>query len=98
MEREKFLVLCPCCETKLVIDQATGALLSHERPKQGPSKTFEEAFSDEKKRRKEAEDRFTQAMREQEHRGELLEKKFKEALKRAEEDDSPPPLRPFELD
>lgn len=98
MERGKLTVLCPCCETKLIIDQATGALLSHERPKTGPSKSFEEAFSDEKRRRQEAEDRFTQAVKEQENRADLLDKKFKEALKRAEQDDSPLPPRPFELD
>ena len=98
MEGGKFTLTCPCFETKLTIDRATGALLMHEKPKTGPAKSFEQVFTDEKKRKQEAEDRFAQAVREQEHKGELLEKKFKEALKRAEKDEGPPPPRPFEFD
>jgi hypothetical protein len=98
MTGDKLVVVCPCCETKLTLDVATGAVLAHERPKGGPSKSLDEAFSDEKKRRQEAADRFAQAVREEKNRGDILDKKFREAMKRAEEDDSPPPPRPFEFD
>jgi hypothetical protein len=98
MEAEKLTVICPCCEAKLVIDRLTGAILAHERPKGGPAKTLEQAMSEEKKRRQEAEDRFAQAVKEHQHRDDLLEKKFQEALKRAEKDGEPPPPRPFEFD
>lgn len=92
-----FKIICPCCQAKIVVDRITGAVLAHEEPPKGPAKTFEEAFSDEKKHREEAEDKFSQAFREHENREEILEKKFKEAMKRAEEDDKPPP-RPFDFD
>ena len=98
MDSDKITLICPCCETKLTLDRVTGALLSHERPKGGPARTFEQAFSEDKKRKQEAEDRFSQAVREHENRGEILEKKFREAVKRAEKDDAPPPPRPFEFD
>jgi len=94
----KYIIVCPGCETKLSVDAATGALLGHERPKGGPAKSFEQALSEDKKRRQEAEDRFAQAVQEHKHRDELMEKKFQEALKRAEKDGDPPPPRPFEFD
>lgn len=95
---EDFRITCPCCDAKLLIDHKTGAILSHEQPKHVSNKTFEQLAADDKKRREEAEDVFSQAVREHENREELLEKKFKEAFERAEKDDSPPPPRPFELD
>ena len=96
MGAENLTITCPCCEAKITLDRITGAVLAHEKPS-GPSTTFEEAVSDEKKRRQDAEDRFSQAVREQENREEIWDKKFKEALQRAEKDDKPPP-RPFEFD
>jgi hypothetical protein len=31
---------CPCCGTKLVVDAATGTILSQERPKADPGASF----------------------------------------------------------
>ena len=93
-----FHVVCPCCDTKILVDHKTGAVVTHEVPKKHSKKTFEEALADDKKRKSEAEDVFAQAFREHEHREELLEKKFKEALEKAEKDKTPLPPRPFELD
>lgn len=98
MSASKLTIVCPCCEARLVVDGDTGAVLSHQTPNRGPAKSFEEAVSDDQRRRREAEDRFTQAFREHEHRDRILDKKFKEALDRAEKDDSAPPPRPFEFD
>ena len=98
MPGKDFNVVCPCCDTKILVDHKTGSVLSHELPPKGPAKSFEEAFADDKRRRIEAEDRFSQAVREHENRDELLEKKFKEALEKAEKDDSTPPPHPFDYD
>jgi hypothetical protein len=92
-----FTIICPCCEAKIIVDRITGAILAHEPPPEGPAKTLEEAMSDVKKHKAEVEDKFAQAVREHENREELLDKKFKEAFKRAEKDDKPPP-RPFDFD
>lgn len=94
---EDFRVTCPCCETKILIDHKSGAIVSHERPTEKGQRTFEQMVAENKKRKEEAEDVFSQAVREHENRDELLEKKFKEAFERAEKDDSPPP-RPFDYD
>jgi hypothetical protein len=97
MESGDHIIICPCCEAKITVDRNTGAILTYEEPPSGPAKTFEQAVSEEQKRRHEAEDKFAQAFREHEHREELLDKKFKEAFKKAEKDDKPPP-RPFDFD
>jgi hypothetical protein len=94
-----FSVVCPCCQTKILVDHKTGAVVTHEQPSsRGRKKSFEEAFADDRKRKEEAEDIFAQAFREHEHREELLEKKFKEAMEKAEKDQGPNPPRPFEFD
>ena len=97
MVSDDFTLICPCCAAKLKVERKTGALLAYEKPPAGPAKSFEEAVSEEKKRRQEAEDRFAQSVREHEHRNEILEKKFKEAFEKAEKDGTPPP-RPFDYD
>lgn len=100
-ETRKLTVRCPDCESELVIDTATGQVLSHRRPKQplAGGKDFDallKGLDDEKARASEVFDREFAAMKD---RDRLLEEKFREALRRAEEDpDQGPPPRPFDLD
>jgi hypothetical protein len=99
MLTKDFSIVCPCCQAKILVDHKTGAVVSHEREAaRGPKKSFEEALADDRKRKSEAEDVFAQAFREHEHREELLDKKFKEAMEKAEKDTGPAPPRPFEFD
>src|SRR3972149_77453 len=98
MLTKDFSIVCPCCQTKILVDHKTGAVVSHEQPPRGHKKSCEEALADDRKRKSEAEDVFAQAFREHEHREELLEKKFKEAMEKAEKDKGPAPPRPFEFD
>ena len=98
MSGDDFKVECPCCQTRILVDRKTGTVLAHDEPPKERAKSFEEAFADDKRRRADAKDRFAQAMLEQENREELLEKKFKEAMDKAEKDKTPPPPRPFEFD
>lgn len=93
-----FHVTCPCCGTQLRIDARTGAILSEERPRKGPIKSFEEAARESAARQKQAKEQLARAMADEKNKEEIMEKKFKEAMKRAEEDDAPPPPRPFDLD
>ena|SRR5690606_30347454 len=94
-------ITCPDCGAQMVVDAATGEILSHRsaaRPLAG-GHTFEGLLEDLDAGRAAAEDRFAQEVAAQKDRERLLEEKFREALRRAEEDpdDSPPP-RPFDLD
>jgi hypothetical protein len=100
-EPRKLTVRCPDCGSDLVIDASTGEVLSHRRPKQPPAggKDFDALLKglDEDKSR--AEDVFQREVAALKDRDRLLEEKFKEALRRAEEEpDEGPPLRPFDLD
>jgi len=84
----------------LKIDSDTKAVIAH-TPKAAP-KTFEDlesaarAMKDQNSRK---ESIFRQSVEAQKHQGDLLEKKFQEALKRAKETpDTGKPLRDFDLD
>ena len=100
-ETRKLTVRCPDCNSDLVIDATTGQVLSHRRAKQPPAggKDFDALLKglDEDKER--AEDIFQREVAAMKDRDRLLEEKFREAMRRAEEEpDEGPPLRPFDLD
>ena len=90
-------VVCPCCDTLLTVDPATGAILLEERRQKREHQSLDEAMDQVKAQRKEAEDKLARAMEESRHREEILEKKFQEARKKAAESKEPPP-RPFDAD
>lgn len=100
-ETRKLTATCPDCGSDLVIDAATGEILSHKSVKKPPAggKDFDALLAglDEQKAR--AEDVFEREKAAMKDRDRLMEEKFKEALRRAEEDpDEGPPPRPFDLD
>jgi len=88
---------CPCCGATLVVDRATGVLLSHVAPAKTPPLSFEAAASQVDASRHRAATKFEKAMEERAHQSEILEKKFRKALEKAADDDSPPE-KPFDLD
>ena len=92
-----FKVTCPCCDTVLHLDRKTAAILLEERTRKGPAKTLEQAARDVASRHKQARAQLDQAMEERRHKDEIMEKKFEEAKRKAEKDDTVPP-RPFDFD
>jgi uncharacterized Zn finger protein (UPF0148 family) len=92
------VVTCPCCGNVLHLDRATGSVLLEERPKKGPVKSFEEAARETSARQEQARAQLARAMEEEKHKSEIMDKRFREAVKKAEEDESPLPPRPFDLD
>ncbi|HXT22768.1 MAG TPA: hypothetical protein VN923_18620 [Thermoanaerobaculia bacterium] len=101
MPGKRLQVRCPDCDSDLTIDAETGQVLSHRRAKQpvAGGKDFDSLMRglDESKARAEAV--FEQEKAAMKDRSRLLDEKFEEALRRAEEEpaDVPPP-RPFDLD
>ena len=89
-------IRCPCCSTKMVLDAGTGDILHEERPKKAEV-TWDHAVTAGKAKQAEAEALFNEGMDRERRADEILEKKFKEALKRADKSDTPPP-RIFDLD
>jgi uncharacterized Zn finger protein (UPF0148 family) len=91
-------VTCPCCGTWLKVDIATSAVLLEKRPK-APLRSFEEAVAAEMDRGRERDSAFRKAFTTIETEKEILEKKMREAMKKAkEEKDKPLPPRPIDLD
>ena len=85
---EKFNVICPCCESALTIDAQTGAVLAHEE-KEKKLSSFEDLKGNLDKQKELREQLFAQEQHAQKDRERLLEEKFREAMKRAEDTDKP---------
>ncbi|MEM7482374.1 MAG: hypothetical protein AAF481_14450 [Acidobacteriota bacterium] len=100
-ETKKLSVSCPECGCDLVIDAATGEILSHRsaaKPIAGGA-SFDDLLAGIDKGKERAEQVFEREQAAMKDRDRLLEEKFKEALKRAEEDpDDTPPKSPFDFD
>ena len=94
---EKYTVTCPCCEATLIVDAATGALLSHEEKKKVLG-SFEDLRGELGKQKEQREQIFAQEMSSMKDRERLLEEKFREAMKRADTDEGKPYRNPLDLD
>jgi hypothetical protein len=89
-------ITCPCCSTKLTLDRDNGDVLHEQRPRSAEV-SWDHALQAGKNKQAEAEALFNQGMDRERRADDILEKKFKEALKRADKSDAPPP-RIFDLD
>lgn len=94
-------VTCPGCAGELVVDAATGEVLSHRAARQpkAPEKDFDKLLAGLDESKAHAESVFEREMGALKDRERLMEEKFRRALERAEEeDDGKPPPRPWDLD
>jgi hypothetical protein len=85
----------------MVIDTATGQILSHKKAKQpiAGGKDLDALLKGLDDDKAKAEDIFQREVAAMKDRDRLLEEKFREAMRRAEEEpDEGPPRRPFDLD
>ncbi|HEX2642802.1 MAG TPA: hypothetical protein VHU81_07400 [Thermoanaerobaculia bacterium] len=97
----KLTIRCPDCNSEMVIDTATGQILSHKKAKQpiAGGKDFDALLKGLDEEKSKAEDIFQREVAALKDRDRLLEEKFREAMRRAEEEpDEGPPRRPFDLD
>jgi hypothetical protein len=81
---------CPCCEAKLVVDSATGEILSAERPRVDPTKTFDTALKDVQTGEQRRNEAFHKAFDRTQRLDDLLNKKFEEAKKKAAKEPGKP--------
>jgi uncharacterized Zn finger protein (UPF0148 family) len=91
-------VMCPCCQTTLVIDTNLGRVVSHKEPDRGNKPELSEAqriLADQAARR---ESIFQQSVDAEKGRGDALSKRFEEALRQAREEPVTKPVRDFDLD
>lgn len=101
MASKKLTLRCPDCGSDLTVDAETGEVLFHKKPKEpiAGGQDFDSLLKglDEGKAR--AEDLFAKEVAAYKDRDRLMEEKFQEALRRAEEEpDEKPGFRPFDLD
>ena len=97
----KIQLRCPDCGSDLTLDAETGEVLFHRKAKEpiAGGKDFDSLFADLETQRNRADEIFEREKAAFGDRDRLMEEKFREALKRAEEDpDQGPPKRPFDLD
>lgn len=98
MASRSFTVSCPCCQAKLTLDRELGAVIAHEEPpRRRDAESLGDALGKLRSRSAEREERFRQGIQSEAHKGQLLDRKFQEGLKKAK--DSPdPPRRPYDYE
>jgi hypothetical protein len=101
MAARRLHVRCPDCSTELVVDADTGEVVSHRAAKKplAGGKDFDSLMRGLGESKARAEAVFEQEKAAMKDRQRLLDEKFEEALRRAEEEpEGTPPPRPFDLD
>lgn len=88
-------VTCPCCEALLKVDPETGSVVWADK-KKAPPKDFDDLVSRVHSKQSALDQKFARSVRQTRNAGEILEKKFEEARKRAEQDPQARPPHPFD--
>lgn len=97
MNTERFTIICPCCDATLVIDAQTGAIISHEE-KRKPLASFDDLAKAQQQQKQTRDQIFAQELGSQKDRDRILEEKFREAMKRADQDKDKPFRNPLDMD
>ena len=92
----KLEITCPCCETKLRVDQKTGEVLWKEEKKKEFS-SLSDMVHDLAEQQKESQSMFQKQKELEKDKARLLAEKFKEAKKNVDKSDTKP-LRDFDLE
>jgi hypothetical protein len=94
----EFEVVCPCCQSTLVIDQGLRRVVRHVEPERADKPKLDEAhriLAEEKARRDAL---FEQSVQSEKTRGDALSRRFEEALRQAKDEPVLKPKRDFDLD
>ncbi len=93
-------VICVECGALMTVDLATGAVLSHKKQApRGKKTSLDELASSMRQGRETVGRKFAKAVEERKNRAEILDRKFREAQKRAaKEKDTGRPIREIDLD
>ncbi|HQR38106.1 MAG TPA: 2-nitropropane dioxygenase [Blastocatellia bacterium] len=92
-------VLCPCCESLILVDRATGVIISHteKRDAKGPG-SIGDILSGLAEKKASSERLFEREMSSMKDRARLLDEKLQEAVRKAKESGDEKPLRPIDLE
>jgi hypothetical protein len=90
--KKSFVVTCPCCQAKLTIDPQLAEVIAHEAPpRRRSADDLGTAVASLQKQSAEREARFRQQLEAEKKKGQVLDRKFQEGLKRAKDSPDPPP-------
>ncbi len=94
----EFEIVCPCCQSLLVIDANLKRVVRHEDATRGdrPELSDAQRILAEEAARREA--LFQQSVASERSRGDALSKRFEEALRQAKQEPVTKPTRDFDLD
>jgi hypothetical protein len=94
----EFDVSCPCCRSTLIVDAGLKRVVRHVEPERTDKPKLDEAhqiLANEKARR---ESIFEQSVESERTRGDVLSRRFEEALRQARDEPVSKPSRDFDLD
>jgi hypothetical protein len=92
-------VTCPCCQATILVDRATGVIISHEAKKEPKgSGSIAEIMQDLAAKKESSEKLFAREMSSMKDRERLLDEKLQEALRKAKESKDEKPIRPIDLE
>lgn len=92
-------VVCPCCGARLKVDAELGKVISHHAPPRhtkAPDLDHVENVLDKERARREA--LFKQSAEDEKVKSDVLDRKFKEALKKTKDEPITRPTRDIDLD
>ena len=91
-------VTCPHCQARLTVDPALEAVIAHEPPpKTGAARDLGAALQALQGASAKREEAFKESVKSEQTKGQVLDRKFQESLKKAK--DAPDrPIRPIDLD
>jgi hypothetical protein len=88
-------VTCPCCGALLKVDPETGSVVWADKKKAKP-KDFDDLVHRVEAQKSILDQKFARSVQQTRHAGEILERKFEEARRRAEQDPDTKAPHPFD--
>jgi hypothetical protein len=97
-KQETVKVTCPNCQAKLTVDPALEAVIAHDPPpRTGPTRDLSTALQALQGASAKREEAFKESLKSEQTKGQVLDRKFQEGLKKAKDAPDPGP-RPIDLD
>ncbi len=92
-------VVCPCCGSTLTVDPALAAVLEHKLPAKPPVVAhLKDAVEHVKQEAARRDEKYQQLAEAEKNKGKLLDRKFQELLKKAQEEPVTKPIKDIDLD
>jgi hypothetical protein len=98
-EASRIEIECPCCEATILVDRATGIVISHEAKKDPKGAgSIADIMQGLAAKKESAEKLFDREMSSMKDRERILDEKLQEAVRKAKESKDEKPIRPIDLE